>query len=202
MTKSEIEFIEDGHIYLNSDGIIIPSVSELIRFKFPEQYQGVPDRILKKKANYGSKTHEYIERFVNKEFTIDELQKKRIDPDIKIAVEQFESLRKKWCFQIKDMERIVSWDDRYAGKFDLLTDDDYVIDIKTTTELHTEWLKWQLSLYALAMGINKDHHYCMWLPKGKMGKVVQVDALPLEDCKQLVKDYEEYSAGRQEMLDL
>ena len=191
-----VDFIEDIHVYLNSDGVIIPSVSELIRFKYPEQYQGVPERILKKKASYGTKTHEYIERFVNKEFTIEELQKKRIDPDIKIAVEQFESLRKKWCFQIKDMERIVSWDERYAGKFDLLTDDDYVIDIKTTTELHTEWLGWQLSLYAMALGIQKDHHYCMWLPKGKMGKVVQVNTLPKEDLKRLVDDYEKAQATR------
>ena len=187
--KSKVEFIEDVHAYVNEKGILIPSVSELIRFKYPEMYAGVPEKVLKKKASYGSKTHDYIERFVKGEFTIEELRKKRIDPNIKIAVEQFEELRKKWAFQIKDMEEVVDWKGKYAGKFDLLTLDDYVIDIKTTAELHTEWLQWQLSLYAMALGIEKDFHYCVWLPKEKTGKVIQVNTLPRKECEKLVDDY-------------
>ena len=184
-----IEFIEDSHQYL-CDGVLIPSVSELIRFRFTDAYKGIPEKILKKKASYGTKVHDYIERFIKGEFTLEDLNKKKIDPDIKIAVENFEYHRKMWAFHIKDMERIVDYKGRYAGMFDLLTIDDYVIDIKTTSELHEEWLKYQLSLYALALGIEKDYHYCMWLPKGKMGKVIQINTIPREELERLLDDYE------------
>lgn len=190
-----IEFLEDTHTYL-ADGIIIPSVSELIRFNFPEAYANIPDRILKKKASYGTKVHQTIEAFLRKEFTLEELKKKRIDPDIKIAVEQFESLRRKWMFEIKDMEQIVSWRNKFAGQFDLLTVDNFIIDIKTTTDLHEDWLALQLGLYYLASGIKKDFGYCMWVPKGKMAKVIKIPVVDEEKCAQLVGEYEKHTSGR------
>lgn len=189
-----IEFIPETHTYLNSKGVIIPSVSELIRFKFKDAYKGVPDRILKKKADYGTKCHDYVERFIKGEFTLEELKTKRIDPDIKLAVENFEYHRKMWAFYITDIERVVSYSDRYAGTLDLLTEDGYVIDIKTTTEVHQDWLAYQLGLYALALGIRKDFHYCMWLPKGKMGKVIQINVPKEEELKRLIDDYEKTCA--------
>ena len=188
--KTKIEFIEDTHTYLNEDGIIIPSVSELLRFKYPDGYAGIPEKVLKRKAKYGETVHKYIEMFVKGEITLEEINKKRIDPNIKIAVEQFETLRKMWAFHVKDMEQIVSWKGKFAGRYDILTIDDLIIDIKTTSEIHEDWLRWQLSLYALALGIEKDFHYCIWLPKGKMGKVVQINALPKDEVMKLVKDYE------------
>ncbi len=184
-----IEFIPETHTYLYQ-GIEIPSVSELIRFRFPEAYANIPEKILKRKASYGTKVHDYIERFINGEFTLEELSQKRIDPDIKIAVEQFEILRKMWAFQIKDMERIVSWDGRYAGMFDLLTLDDYVIDIKTTTECKEDLLRYQISLYYKALGIKRDFGFCMWFPKGKMGKVIQINTIPDKELTSLIDEYE------------
>ena len=184
-----IEFVEETHSYL-CDGVLIPSVSELIRFKFPDQYKGIPEKVLKKKASYGTKAHEYIERFIKKEFTIEELRQKRIDPDIKLAVEEFERCRKMWCFYVIDVERMVDWHGRFAGRLDLLVEGDYVVDIKTTSEIHPDWLSYQLSLYAMALGVKKDFHYCMWLPKGKMGKVISVPSISEEELKQLVKEYE------------
>ena len=55
-----IEFIEEGHIYL-MDGVIIPSVSEILHFIFPNKYTGIDKEILDKKAEYGSKIHEAIQ---------------------------------------------------------------------------------------------------------------------------------------------
>ena len=183
-----IEFLEDVHTYV-CDGVVIPSVSELIRFKFPDMYKGVPDDILKRKATYGSKVHKFIEEFATGKITMEEIQRKKIDPDIKIAVEQFEGLRKKWMFAVKDMEQIVCYRGKYAGTYDIRTIDDYIIDLKTTSEIHDEWLKWQLGLYYLAAGIEKEFGYVIWLPKGKMAKVKQIDVATHEECKQLLKNY-------------
>lgn len=189
-----IEFLEDTHTYL-LDGVIVPSVSELIKFKYPEAYKGVPTKILKQKASYGTKVHDYIQRFVNKEFALEELNKKNIDPSIKIAVEQFEELRKKWAFQIKDMEKIVHYKDKYAGRYDIRTIDDFIIDIKTTTEVHEDWLALQLGLYNLAENIQTGIGYCMWLPKNKSGKVVAINPWSHDECKELLKEYEKHTSN-------
>lgn len=188
-----IEFVEETHTYLN-DGVIVPSVSELIKFKYPEMYKGVPDKILKTKASYGTKTHKTIEQFVNNEITLEELNKKRIDPNIKIAVEQFENLRKKWAFQIKDMEQIVAYKDKYAGTYDILTIDNYLIDLKTTSEIHEDWLSWQLGLYYLACGIEQPYGYVIWLPKSRRGMVKQIDVATHQECLNLVEEYEKHSS--------
>lgn len=190
---TDVEFVEETHTYL-IDGIIVPSVSELIRFKYPEAYKGVPQRILKQKADYGSKVHDYVQRFVEKEFTIEELKERNIDPNIKVAIEQFEYLRKMWAFQVQDMEQIVHYKDKYCGRYDIKTIDDLFIDIKTTSEIHEEWLSWQLGLYQFAAGIKKDFGYVIWLPKGKMGQVKQINVKTHEECIELVKEYEKHSS--------
>ena len=55
-----IDFIEEQHIYLK-DGIITPSVSEILHFIFPDKYKNISAKILNKKAEYGSKVHEAVE---------------------------------------------------------------------------------------------------------------------------------------------
>lgn len=197
MTKKKptIEFLEDTHTYL-ADGVIIPSVSELIRFKFPEAYKGVPNRILKRKASYGTKVHQMIENFIDGKITLEEIRAKRIDPDVKIAVEQFEVLRKKWAFYVKDMEQIVSYQGRYAGMYDIRTITDELIDIKTTADLHEDWLSWQLGLYYTALGVEKPFGYVLWIPKGKMAQIKQIDVVPTRECVQLIDEYEKHSAEK------
>ena len=188
--NTKIEYIDEGHIYLNDKGVIIPSCSDLIKFQYPDAYANIPERILKQKASYGSKVHDYVERLVHDEFSLIDIKTKRIDPNIKIALEQFELLRKSWAFVIKDMEQIVSYQGRYAGRYDMRTIDDYLIDIKTTTEIHEDWLSYQLGLYQLCLGLDKNVGYCMWLPKGKAGKVVAITPKSKEECLRLLERYE------------
>ena len=194
--KNSLEFVEDIHAYLY-DGVIIPSVSELIRFKFPDAYKGVPEKVLKSKASYGTKVHQNVESFVNGEFTMDELKNSKKDPNIKLAVEQFEYFRKNWAFHVKDMEQIVCYQGRYAGTYDIRTIDDLIIDLKTTSEIHEDWLSWQLGLYYLASGIKRDFGYVIWLPKGKYGDVKQINVKTHNECVQLLEDYEKVEASKQ-----
>lgn len=184
-----IEFIEDTHSYLYN-GVLIPSVSELIRFKFPDAYANIPEKVLKRKARYGTRVHELVEGLAHDKFSSVDILQKRIDPNIKIAIEQFEALRKAWIFIIKDMEQIVTYQGRYAGKYDMRTTDDYLIDIKTTTEVHEDWLSWQLGLYQLALGTDKETAYCMWLPKGKAAKVIPIRPKTKDECIELLEQYE------------
>ena len=184
-----IEFLEDVHCYL-ADGVVIPSVSELIRFKFPNAYKGVPAKVLKQKASYGTKVHDSIEAFVRGELKPEEID----DKNVRDAVENFEIQRKAWAFYIDEMEQIVCYDNRLAGKFDIKTQDGYLIDIKTTSALHEDWLAWQLGFYYLASGLDKDFGFVMWLPKGKPAQVKQIECTPKEELLQLLNEYEEHSA--------
>lgn len=194
MKKNNIEYLDDVHAYL-IDGVLVPSVSELIRFNFPDAYKGIPDKILKQKASYGTKVHDYIQKYVSKELGMNEILERNIDPNIKIAVEQFEILRNAWAFFVKDMEQIVHYKDKYAGRYDIKTIDNVIIDIKTTAEIHEDWLALQLGLYNLADGMSSDVGYCIWLPKGKPGKVVTIKPWSNEECIELVKKYEKYTAN-------
>lgn len=180
-----IEFVEETHTYLN-DGVIIPSVSEIIRFKFPDAYKGVPDWVLKRKATYGTLIHQRIEEFANGQLTLDEIA----DPEAREKVEEFEILRKMWAFYVKDMEQIVDYCGRVAGRYDIRLQDDYLVDIKTTSKIHQDWLSWQLGFYYLALGIKRDFGFCMWFPKGKRAEVKQINVMSHEDCVKLLEEYE------------
>ena len=121
-----ISFEPSTHTYFNSGHEIIPSVSKLIQFEFPGMYDGVPQAILKNKASYGTKVHETIEQM--EDGTLARLPR-GLDPNVKIAVQQYFSLKKKYKFKVKSMEQIVSYQERYAGTYDILTDKDFLIDM-------------------------------------------------------------------------
>ena len=180
-----IEFIKDGHYYLH-DGVLIPSVSDIISFKFPKTYSGVPDDVLKRKAAYGTNIHRAIEEFIENG-TVPE------DENTRLAVEEFERLRKEWIFSIQSVEQIVHYKDRYAGTYDLKTKDNLIIDLKTTAKLHMDMLALQIGLYYLADNNPQEKGYCMWFPKGKGAKVKEIKVLGFDECKAILKEYEEYS---------
>ncbi|MEI3508773.1 MAG: hypothetical protein V8R01_06720 [Bacilli bacterium] len=45
-----------------------------------------------------------------------------------------------------------------------------IIDIKTTAELDEDYVSWQTSYYELA-DEPVEELYCLWLPKGRLGKL-------------------------------
>ena len=47
-----VEFLEKEHIYL-VDGVIVPSVTQILEKIFPDKYKGIPEDILQRKASYG-----------------------------------------------------------------------------------------------------------------------------------------------------
>ena len=47
-----VEFISETHQYL-INGIIVPSVSQILHFIFPDKYKNIDKAILNKKAEYG-----------------------------------------------------------------------------------------------------------------------------------------------------
>ena len=58
-----LEFDEETHTYL-VDGIIVPSVTQLLKDQFQHKYDGVPEEVLKRASQRGTEVHEAIERYI------------------------------------------------------------------------------------------------------------------------------------------
>lgn len=185
-----VTFIENGHLYINSKGVVIPSVSELVNFACGDAYEGVPRQVLSKAADHGTKVHALIEDLVNGDLDIERFHYEKRDPYIKEAVFQADKLLKKYLFKIIATEELVHYKERYAGRYDLLTKDEFIIDIKTTAKLHEERLAWQLGFYYLAIGLNREFGYCLHIPKGQPAKVHLLHVKRNKECLAMLEAYE------------
>lgn len=141
----EIEFIEDGHIYL-VDGVITPSVTQILHFKFKHKYDNVSSSVLNKAANKGTEVHQAIEDYCisGKESDLPELK-------------NFKFLQKKYEFKVLGNEIPVllfkNNEPICAGRLDLaIFKDDMngLADIKRTAVLDKEYLGYQLNIYRIA----------------------------------------------------
>ena len=179
-----IEYVDEIHTYL-IDGVIVNSVTQILSLIFPNKYKDVPEWILKRKADYGTEVHKMIEMVENKE-----------EPEISSiyvseALKQYWQLKKKNKIVVLEQEQIVGYMNLYAGRFDMIANVNGKIslcDIKTTAELDKEYLSWQLSLYELAYGKEFDKFYCIWLPKGGLGKLVEIERIDFETIKNKLKE--------------
>ena len=190
-----IEYVDEIHTYLY-DGEIIPSVSEILKFIFPNKYSRVPDKILNAKANYGSTIHE----------TIENLEKGKVVSQLdyvqQASIDQYFKLKDKYNIEVLEQEKIIHFKDKYAGRFDMIADISGIrslCDIKTTAELDKEYLSWQLSLYAYAYRNMYDEDfeklYAIWLPKKDLGQLVEIDRKSDLEIEEMLKEYYDLQSG-------
>ena len=57
-----IEYIDDIHCYL-CDGIILPSVTTILKIKFGNKYKGIDETVLKRASEKGTEVHNAIEKY-------------------------------------------------------------------------------------------------------------------------------------------
>ncbi len=180
-----IEFIEEQHIYL-VDGIITPSVSEILRFIFPDKYKSIPQHILDNAARFGTNVHTAIEMFeTDKDYTLTDEERAVFD--------KYLVLREKHNINPTKLEQLVSYKDKYVGRLDMIADVNYyrcLIDIKTTYKLDEEALAWQLGLYKLAYNEPIEKCYCLWLPKKNPGKLVEITPKGKKEIDKILDEYE------------
>ncbi|MCI8575833.1 MAG: hypothetical protein HFI09_05120 [Bacilli bacterium] len=200
-----IEFIEEGHLYLK-DGIIIPSVSEILHFIFPDKYKGIDRQILNKKAEYGSKIHESIEMLEEniKVMNLEEaiyvtIQSQQLKSISVFSLKQYIRLKEKNKIQVLEQEQIINYKDDYAGRFDMITrvnEEFCLCDIKTTAVLDKEYLSWQLSFYELAHmtmygTVRFEKLYAIWLPKKGYGELVEIERKSINELLKVLKEFKE-----------
>lgn len=143
-----LEYYDDTHTYLY-DGVILPSVTQIIKTKFGHKYDGVPPYVLQRASQKGTAVHSAIENYCKygEESNLPELQ-------------NFKLLQDHYNFQVfgNEIPIVLFPDDKLinpicAGRLDLVLEQDGKIglaDIKRTYTLDKEYLAYQLNLYRLA----------------------------------------------------
>lgn len=190
-----IEFLKKEHIYL-VDGIITPSVSEILKYKFPNKYKGIDTKILKDKAEFGTRVHKGVEEIGKKNMSIDEAL-----PFIetfgfyeKLCLMEYLKLKARYLIEEEEQEIIVNYKNDFCGTLDMsgyVLGKESLLDIKTTAELDKEYLSWQLSLYELASGKKYKDLYCIWLPKKDIGRLEKINRVPKKELLLFLKKYKE-----------
>ena len=140
LTGGLLEFDDASHTYLY-EGIIVPSITQVMSMKFGGMYASVKPEILKASADHGTAVHKAIENWCKYEMPsdIDELR-------------HFKVLQKRYGFEVlKNEIPIVIKDPCTAGRLDLLLRDNQgrlaIADIKTTATFEKEYVGYQLNLY-------------------------------------------------------
>ena len=176
-----LEFIEETHTYIYN-GVILPSVSSILKQVFPLKYERVPKNILENKSNYGTELHKFIE-IIEKKKPKKPLAyiKRYYKPNIyqEESLKDYLKIKDKYKIEITDSEKRISYKMLYAGTLDLkgyVNGKSAIIDIKTTYELDELYVSWQNSLYELADG-EVEELYCLWLPKGRLGKLIKLERI-------------------------
>ena len=181
-----LEYIDSTHTYI-CDGEIIPSITQIMKIKFGNKYDGVGKDVLTKAAQKGTAVHEAIERYC-KTGEVKDLKE----------VKNFIFLQKHYGFEVLDNELpILLFKDNKpiaAGRLDLELDVSGNIcigDIKRTATLDKEYLTYQLNLYRIGyqQSYDKEVKYLSGLHlRENIRKYVNI-AINEEKAMKLVEEY-------------
>lgn len=140
-----VEYIDETHTYL-CDGIILPSITQILKIKFGKKYDTVSQNVMQRASELGTATHKAIEDYC----------KLGVDDGSK-ELRNFKFLQKQFKFTVIDNEiPIILFKDNEpvaCGRLDLVLNDEeermMLGDIKRTSVLDKEYLAYQLNLYRL-----------------------------------------------------
>lgn len=140
-----LEYIDKIHQYL-VDGVCVPSITQILKVKFGNKYNGISKEVLDNAAKKGTAVHESIENF----------EKLGIDINI-LELKNYKFLKRYYNFECLDNEvPIILFQDNEpiaAGRLDLVlkleNGDTALGDIKRTSVLDKEYLAYQLNLYRI-----------------------------------------------------
>lgn len=140
-----LEYIDETHTYLY-DGVVLPSITQLLRVKFGNKYNGIPKETLERASVQGTAVHKAIEDY----------EQQGIESELP-ELRNYKFLKKAYNFECKNNEvPVVLFQDGEAvacGRLDLvLTEGDKIGlgDIKRTSTLDKNYLAYQLNLYRIA----------------------------------------------------
>ena len=141
-----IEYWEDSHLYI-CNGIILPSITTILKKKFGNKYQGVDERILEVASQKGTNMHQAIQDY--EEDGINDLNNRELQNYI------FLKKHYKWQVIASEIPVILFLDDIPVaiGRLDQIIEinrERGVNDLKRTATFDKEYVAYQTNLYKIA----------------------------------------------------
>lgn len=140
-----LEYLDDTHTYLY-DGVVLPSVTQLLKKKFENKYDGIPKIVLQRAAERGTALHKAIEDY----------EYQGIDTDL-TELQNYKRIKEQHGFSVMGNEIPVvlfqNGEAVAAGRCDLFLANQGVYglaDIKRTYKLDRNYLTYQLNIYRVA----------------------------------------------------
>lgn len=140
-----LEYFDEGHIYL-VDGLVVPSITQLLKVKFGNKYEHVNRATLERASEAGTQVHDAIQRVCETGEIAD-------FPEVR----NFLFLQKQYGFKVLENEVpvILFLNDEpiSAGRLDMVIEMGGQVggaDIKRTSALDKDYLAYQLNLYRIA----------------------------------------------------
>jgi hypothetical protein len=140
-----LEYIDETHKYL-FNGVILPSVTQILKIKFGNKYNGISKEVLQKASEKGTMVHQAIEDY----------EKRNIDNTEIKELRNYKFLKKRFEFECLENEIpiVLFLDDKpvCAGRIDLILkekDQIGVADIKRTSSFDKEYVAYQTNLYRI-----------------------------------------------------
>lgn len=178
--NTRVSFEDITHSYLLDNEVYLMGVTSLMKkHGLSANYEGIPEAVLQKAAERGSKVHQDIEDYCNGKVV---KMTKELKAYIGCGINAIAN------------EYLVSDNQIVASSIDIVADAGEgkvnLIDIKTTSTLHLEPLSWQLSIYAFLFKLqNPDIEvaglYGLHIKAGK-ASLVQVPRKKDEDVIDLL----------------
>ena len=187
-----VEFIEDSHIYL-CDGIILPSITQILKIKFKSKYDGIPKEVLERASELGTRVHKAIEEFEQYNFN-----------DVGCTeLRNYKFLKKTYKFECLNNEvPVILFKDNEpvaCGRLDLVLEENGEVglgDIKRTSTLDKEYLTYQLNLYRIAYQQCYDTNITFLRGVHLRGDVRKYVTIPINE-KVAISLVEEYLESRE-----
>lgn len=176
LNKSKVVFDAERHEYW-LDGVQLRGITSVIKERvFPGMYAGIPEETLRRAADRGKRVHSALELYDTCGLMTAEC------PELDNYIARHADTP--WLAQHAASEYLVTDGKQYASAIDKVyadPDDDtaaVLADVKTTSKLDTEYVSWQLSVYAewfeaLNPGTRVSHLYAIWL-RGTEARYVEV----------------------------
>lgn len=170
LNKSNVNFDNNRHEYTLGEKKL-SGVTPIVKWVYPDTYKNIPDYVLQKAAEYGSMVHAKCE------------MADRLGIEEEGVVKEYLNIKRELHLATVENEYLVSDEKAIASSIDvvlrdLVAEEDNTVvlaDIKTTSTLHMECVRLQLSIYAYLFTLNNPKMkvsklFAFWLPKPQYGK--------------------------------
>lgn len=179
MPKKKIRYVDETHQYFIGKREV-PSVSKLVSFACGDTYTSIPQSVLQQASEYGTAVHNAIQTYE---------ETGEITQFMEQELNKYIELKKKYLLDVDKMEQIITDGKNFGGRYDILDTQGILWDIKTTSKTYEEKWKWQLGFYYLGMGKEEKTAFILYIPKRGKHKVIMVEPHTNEECKALIKLY-------------